>query len=201
MLCIAAQSAMPLPVWVRLVLSLVAIGAVSLPVLKTGPTKPLLSVLLGVAVFAIWVGPDVVWPAWRHLPLFDNALISPAVNKPPAGKDDPIFLFLRFSVLVVAVPILEELFWRGWLMRWLIDGENFERVRLGTYAPVAFWVTAAMFASEHGPFWDVGLVCGIIYNWWMMRTRNIWDCIIMHAVTNAALGAYVVMAGQWQYFL
>ncbi len=202
MLCIAAQSAMPVPVWVRLLLSLAAIGAVSLPLLKTGPSKPLQSILLGVAVFVIWVGPDLVWPAWRHLPLFDNGIVGhPAGNTPPDSKNDPLFLFLRIAVSVVAVPILEELFWRGWLMRWLVDGENFERVPLGKYVPFAFWVTAVLFASEHGSFWDVGLICGVIYNWWMVRTRNLWDCIIMHAVTNGALGAYVVFAGQWQYWL
>jgi len=101
----------------------------------------------------------------------------------------------------VAVPILEELFWRGWLMRWIIDPQDFEKVPLGTFAPAAFWLTAILFASEHGSFWDVGLAAGIVYNWWMIRTRNLWDCIIAHAVTNALLAAYVIGAGQWQYWL
>ncbi len=199
---LALQSVMPVPVWARLVLPLVAIGAVSLPVLKPGPSKPVLSILLGLAVFVIWVGPDVISPAWHHFILFDNSLMGhPAGNTPPVSKDDPVFLFLRIAVSVVAVPILEELFWRGWLMRWLIDSNDFRKVALGTFAPVAFWATAALFASEHGSFWDVGFVTGIIYNWWMIRTKNIWDCILMHAVTNGALAAYVVFAGQWQYWL
>ncbi len=199
---LALQSAMPVPVWVRLVLSLAAILLVSRPVLRGGPSKPVLSILLGLAVFVIWVGPDVISPAWRHFILFDNALVGhPAGNTPPASKGDPVFLFLRIMVSVIAVPILEELFWRGWLMRWLIDSNDFEKVALGAFTPLAFWATAALFASEHGPFWDVGLVTGVIYNWWMMRTRNLWDCILAHAVTNGALGAYVVLAGQWQYWL
>ncbi len=199
---LALQSAMPVPVWVRLVLSLAAILLVSRPVLRGGPSKPVLSILLGLAVFVIWVGPDLISPAWRHFILFDNALVGhPAGNTPPASKGDPMFLFLRIAVSVIAVPILEELFWRGWLMRWLIDSNDFEKVALGAFTPLAFWATAALFASEHGPFWDVGLVTGVIYNWWMMRTRNLWDCILAHAVTNGALGAYVVLAGQWQYWL
>ncbi len=199
---LALQSAMPVPVWVRLVLSLAAILLVSRPVLRGGPSKPVLSILLGLAVFVIWVGPDVISPAWRHFILFDNSLVGhPAGNTPPASKGDPMFLFLRIAVSVIAVPILEELFWRGWLMRWLIDSNDFEKVALGAFTPLAFWATAALFASEHGPFWDVGLVTGVIYNWWMLRTRNLWDCILAHAVTNGALGAYVVLAGQWQYWL
>ena len=58
-----------------------------------------------------------------------------------------------------------------------------------------------LFAAEHGPYWDVGLLTGFIYNWWMIRTKNLWDCIIAHAVTNGALAAWVVLAGQWQYWL
>ena len=199
---LALQSVVPVPVWLRLALSLAAILAVSTPVLRVGPSKPVLSILMGLAVFVVWVGPDFLFPAWRHFILFDNSLVGhPAGNTPPASKDDPVFLFFRIAVSVIAVPILEELFWRGWLMRWLIDSNDFRKVALGTFAPLAFWATAAMFASEHGSFWDVGLLTGIIYNWWMIRTKNLWDCILMHAVTNGALAVYVVVAGQWQYWL
>lgn len=170
--------------------------------LRGRPSAPLLSVLLGLAVFVIWVGPDAIAPAWRHSVLFNNPVVGhPAGNTPPASKNDPVFLFFRIAISVIAVPILEELFWRGWMMRWLIDADHFDRVPLGTYAPMAFWVVAALFASEHGSFWDVGFVTGIVYNWWMVRTRNVWDCIVAHAVTNGVLAAYVVLAGQWQYWL
>lgn len=170
--------------------------------LRGGPSKPLLSILIGIAVFVIWVAPDVIAPNWHHFILFDNPIIGhPAGNTPPASKSDPVFLFFRVALSVIAVPILEELFWRGWLMRWIIDSNNFEKVPLGTFQPAAFWVVAILFASEHGSFWDVGLAAGIVYNWWMIRTRNVWDCILAHAVTNGILAAYVIGAGQWQYWL
>ena len=116
-------------------------------------------------------------------------------------KHDPVFLFFRIAISVIAVPVLEELFWRGWLMRWIIDSNHFERVPLGTYAPVAFWVVAA--ALRVGAWLVLGCRsgAGIVYNWWMVRTRNLWNCIIAHAVTNGALAAYVIVAGQWQYWL
>jgi CAAX prenyl protease-like protein len=199
---LALNQVVPVPAWLRFFICMAAILAVSRPALTGRPSKPLLSILLGIAVFAIWVGPDFLFPNWHHFILFDNALLGhPAGNTPPAFKSDPVFLTFRILLSVVAVPILEELFWRGWLMRWLIDSNNFQRVALGTFSPFAFWVTAALFASEHGPFWDVGLITGILYNWWLLRTRNLWDCILAHAVTNAALAAYVVLAGQWQYWL
>jgi hypothetical protein len=199
---LALQSLVPIPAWLRLAVSLAAILAVSLPVLRTPPSKPLLSILVGAAVFVIWVGPDFLAPWWHHMLPFDNAIVGhPAGNTPPASKNDPVFLFFRIAISVVAVPILEELFWRGWLMRWLIDAGDFERVPLGSYTFSSFLIVALLFASEHGSFWDVGLLAGIIYNWWMVRTRNLWDCIIAHAVTNGILAAYVVVGGQWQYWL
>ena len=64
---------------------------------------------------------------------------------------------------------------------------------LGKYVPSAFWIVAVLFASEHGPYWEVGLAAGIIYNWWMVRTRNLADCILAHAVTNGLLAVYVLV--------
>ena len=191
-----------IPEWVRFFICMAAILGVSRQALRGGPSKPLLSLLLGVAVFVLWVGPDYLFPNWHHFFLFDNGLVGhPAGNTPPASKYDPVFLLFRVLISVVAVPILEELFWRGWLMRWLVDSNDFEKVALGTFTPLAFWAVAALFASEHGSFWDVGFVTGLIFNWWMVRTRNLWDCILTHAVTNGVLAAYVVLAGQWQYWL
>jgi uncharacterized protein len=196
------QQYVPVPAWLRFFVSIGSIAAVSLPVLKGRLEKPFLSILIGIAVFVIWVAPDFLVPSWHHFILFDNGIMGhPAGNTPPASKSDPIFLAFRIAISVIAVPILEELFWRGWMIRWVINPHQFESLPLGAYTPVAFWAVALLFASEHGSFWDVGLAAGIIYNWWIMRTRSLWDCILAHAVTNGMLAAYVIGAGQWQYWL
>ena len=110
------------------------------------------------------------------------------------------FIWPSLLLLLLLVPVLEELFWRGWLMRWLVD-RDFEKIPLGTYVPQAFWIVAVLFASEHGSFWDVGLITGAVFNWWMVKRRNMWDCIIAHAVTNGVLAAYVIVGGHWEYWL
>ena len=69
----------------------------------------------------------------------------------------------------IVVPVVEELFWRGWLMRWLVTRTS-KQFPSAAYTPFAFWATALLFASEHGPYWDVGLVTGIIYNLWMISS-------------------------------
>jgi CAAX prenyl protease-related protein len=158
------------------------------------------SILVGVAVFVLWIIPDLLSPSYRSHGIFDNSLVGSARSSVPADlRSDPIFIAFRVFGSVALVPILEELFWRGWLMRWFIR-PDFEAVRLGTYTRYSFWVTAVLFAAEHGPYWDVGLLAGITYNWWMLQTHRLADCIVAHAVTNGLLAIYVLYAGRWQYW-
>jgi CAAX prenyl protease-like protein len=165
------------------------------------PKQWLASIAVGLAVFAIWIGPDLLFPGYRRGILFSNALTGqPHSTLPLAAQQSAWVLTWRMARATLAVPIAEELFWRGWMMRWIINPQ-FNRVRLGTYAAAAFWITALLFASEHGPYWDVGLITGVIYNAWMVRSKSMADCILMHAVTNGVLSAYVLATGNWQYWM
>ena len=155
--------------------------------------------LLGVVVFLVWIGPDLLFAGWRDLPIFRNPLTVDAGGFPAEGVSDPVAVTLRIIRAAVLVPIIEEMFWRGWLPRWIIN-PDFEKVPLGTYTALAFGVTAVLFASEHGAWWDVGLAAGVAYNWWMLRTRSLGDCILAHAVTNACLAGYVIATGRWEYW-
>jgi CAAX prenyl protease-like protein len=156
--------------------------------------------LLGVALFLIWIAPDILWPGYRILKPFNNLVVGHLHSTlTPASTHSAWVLFWRSVRAVLLVPVIEEIFWRGWLMRWLIS-PKFQEIPLGSYAPAAFWVVAILFGLEHGPFWDVGLIAGIIYNWWAVRTSSIADIIWAHAVTNACLSVYVIGAGAWQYW-
>ena len=202
---LAAQSRLPAtPSWWQAAW-IVTVSAVlwifSRKVIDWTPVRLFPTILAGAAVFVVWVAPDLLVPGWRSHWLFQNALTGKLESSaPPELAASSLFLGLRFVRAVVIVPIVEELFWRGWLMRWLI-APDFEKVALGSYAPPAFWITAVLFALEHGPYWEVGLAAGIAYNWWMVRTRSLADCIIAHAVTNAILSAYVIRAGKWEYWM
>jgi uncharacterized protein len=186
------------PVRFTIVLALILIF--SRPYLNFRPSYPVAGVLMGLGVFVIWVAPDILF-GYRNTWLFNNSLTGSANSSlPPDLKTNVPFIVLRCVSSFGLVPILEELFWRGWMMRWLIDKE-FLKVPLGAYMPSAFWIVAALFASEHGPYWEVGLIAGIAYNWWIIRTKNLADCILAHAVTNAVLAAYVLVTDQWQYWM
>ncbi|MBZ5619922.1 MAG: CAAX prenyl protease-related protein [Acidobacteriia bacterium] len=185
---------------IRFVAVLLILLLVSRRFVSLRPSFPLASIGLGMAVFLIWIGPDILF-GYRDHWLFRNFMTGSAVSSLPASlQRSDWFTITRTLSSAALVPILEELFWRGWLMRWLIHPE-FQKVPLGQYAPAAFWIVVVLFASEHGAYWDVGLVAGVIYGWWMVRSKSLADCILAHAVTNALLSAYVLIAGQWQYWL
>ena len=160
----------------------------------------LASVALGLAVCALWVAPDVLFPGWRDSVLFQNSITGKLKTSIPPGELTPLMLALRTARAALLVPVIEELFWRGWLPRWLQD-TRFERVPLGRYTTFAFWATAVLFALEHGPYWEVGLACGVIYNWWMRRTRSVGDLIVTHAATNLALSGYAIATQRWEVWM
>ena len=198
---LAIDRLVPVPQPFRFLTILTLLTIFSRGLLPVRPSRFIASVLLGVAVFFIWIGPDVLFPGYRNSILFTNSIVGhPQGGTVPADKINVIFLVFRVLGSVVTIPIIEELFWRGWMMRW-IARHDFTRIPVGTYHAEAFWIVAVLFASEHGPFWDVGLATGIIYNWWAIRTRNLTDCVIAHAVTNACLAVYVIGWNQWQYWL
>jgi CAAX prenyl protease-like protein len=206
---LALHSVLPLPDLTDQILRVTVLTAV-LWFVFLGSARPIIDLRvhhlvatlgIGIAVFVLWIAPDVLIPGYRHFWLFENVVTGKAATSMSSAAmlSWPV-LILRLIRAVIIVPIVEELFWRAWLMRWLIDND-FEKVPLGKYSAQAFWIVAVLFASEHGSYWDVGLLTGIIYNWWMVRTRSLGDLILAHAVTNGILGAYVIAFGKWEYWL
>lgn len=158
------------------------------------------TIAMGVGVFVLWITPDLLFPGYREHWLWSNSIMGHvAAGLPESERSNTAVLLLRGLRASLIVPIVEELFWRAWLMRWLIQ-KDFWKIPLGTFVPQAFWIVALLFAAEHGPYWDVGLATGILYNWWMVRTKSLGDLILTHAITNACLSIYVVAAGKWEYW-
>jgi CAAX prenyl protease-like protein len=202
---LAIQDYVPLPQRTEFALRLVIMTGVlwvfSRQVISFRVEKPIGTIAIGLAVFALWIAPDLLFPGYRSHWLFQNSITGKASGSvAPAGHNDVWLLLFRSVRAIIIVPIVEELFWRGWLMRWLIN-RDFWKVEFGAYLPSAFWITAALFASEHGPYWDVGLMAGVAYNWWIVRTKSLGDLILAHAITNACLCAYVIAAQKWEYWL
>jgi CAAX prenyl protease-like protein len=185
-------------VWILVMTAILA--SVARPVLNFRVRNWGGSLLVGVAVFAIWIGPDFVFPGYHTHRLFSNSITGSVVSSlPESSRGDWAVLALRTLRAAVFVPIAEELFWRGWLMRWIIS-PDFSKVPLGAWSARAFWIVAVLFAVEHGALWDVGLAAGILYNWWIVPNKSLGDVIVAHGITNAVLSAYVIFAGRWEYW-
>lgn len=174
----------------------VAVGAVilwfwkSLPSLR--PSAPLTSVIVGILGVVLWVGLDPFLVHYEQPPIGRN----PFQLYPPT---EAWTLFaIRVLGIALVVPITEELFWRGFLMRWLIK-EDFTSVPLGTYQPVSFFVTTAFFAGEHGPEWPLGVVVGLLYGFWFVRTKSLGSVMLAHGVTNLLMALYCLVENDWHF--
>lgn len=107
-----------------------------------------------------------------------------------------IFLGLRFALLAAVTPIVEELFIRGWLVRWVEDPE-WQPIRLTELGFKAL-ATASVYGVLTHPGEALAAIAWFgLVTWLMHRTGNLWDCVIAHAVTNLLLGIYVIYANAW----
>ena len=202
---IPAAGALGLPVRLELLARLILPALALAFYWRTLPAfhieRPAGSVLVGLAVFAVWVGPDLLIPGWRAHWVFQNRVFGHlSVSMSQESLGNPLDLLLRVLRATTVVALAEEIFWRGWFMRWLVD-EHFTSVPVGLYQARAFWLTAIFFAVEHGPYWEVGLAAGLIYNWWAIRSKSLGDLILAHALTNAALALFVILTRRWEFWM
>lgn len=107
------------------------------------------------------------------------------------------FLAIRFFGLAAVVPVIEEFFLRGFLMRFVIH-EKWWQVPFGTVNLAAVIAGTAVPMLMHPGELLAAMVWFSMVTWLMVRTRNIWDCVVAHAVTNLLLGVYVVLSGHWE---
>lgn len=151
----------------------------------------LISIIVGVAIFVLWIDLDQPSATVGIPKVFDP------VN-PVSHKIDWLLVTIRLFGATIIVPVMEELFWRSFLLRWQTH-PHFLYVDPSKVGFQAFLVTALLFASEHNLFLS-GFVAGVAYNWLYMRTRNLWIPIVSHAVTNGLLGLWVINTGNWQFW-
>ncbi|MFQ5491295.1 MAG: CAAX prenyl protease-related protein [Phycisphaerae bacterium] len=110
-----------------------------------------------------------------------------------------LFLFVRIGGAATVVPIVEELFWRGFLLRFLIDADRFETVPLGKFTWFSFAVCSLLSAVEH-PQWEVGIACWVVYNLLFYWKKSLLCLMITHGITNLALYVYVVIYQDWVFW-
>jgi len=150
----------------------------------------LLALIVGALVFVLWV------------PLYGGPLLlsEPEIINPYAlaGQWATPWIATRLFGAVVIVPIMEELFWRSFLLRYLVN-PDFRQVPLGTFTWFSLVISTLLFGIEHHQ-WVAGIVAGLAYTLLLYRTKSLFACVLAHAVTNFLLGIYVLDTYQWQYW-
>ena len=155
------------------------------------PGELLLAVAVGLVVCGLWIRLDEPWmqlgePTARFLPV------------DAAGAPDWPLVLVRWLGATAVVPLMEELFWRSFLMRW-VESTDFEAVDPRRVGLRAVAVATLCFMLAH-PQWLAAIIAGLAYTWLYCRSGRLWSAVIAHAVTNGTLGAWVVATRQWQFW-
>ncbi len=153
-----------------------------------------LGIIAGLVALGIWVSPQVVFGVPARTEGFNPEALA------ATGMVYWLTVLARFARLVIVVPLLEEIFWRGFLLRYFVK-EDFTKVAFGTYTHLSFFVVAVLFAAEHSQAdWIPALLTGLLYNGLAVRTKSLFACVLAHAVTNFGLGLYIMSTRQWGFW-
>jgi uncharacterized protein len=106
------------------------------------------------------------------------------------------FIGVRLLGLAAIVPVIEEFFLRGFLMRFVM-AQDWWDVPIGKVNAAAIAASILVPVLSHpGELLATAAWFGMV-TWLMVRTRNLWDCVAAHAVTNLLLGLYVLTWKDW----
>jgi len=159
------------------------------------------AVVIGVVIFVIWVGLDPYYPKNK---LFFKDTANSIWNPFARFGDDSaiawVLIVIRIIGMTIIVPPLEEAFYRSLFYRFLIR-QDFRSVALGHFDGVAFAAVALVFGFMHFQ-WLAGIICGLAYQWLVVRRGRLGEAMTAHAITNFLLGVYVVWKGgeAWKFF-
>ncbi len=153
---------------------------------------------LGCVLWIVLARLQAALPALQHL--IDSfqgarAAYNPFTDDAPQAARIA-FIIVRLIGLTVIVPVMEEIFWRGFLSRYLIS-DRFNDVPQGTFTPLSFAIVVAAFTAVHPEILAAIAWCTVV-NALYRQTANLWACVVMHAVTNGLLGGYILATGNWQ---
>lgn len=164
---------------------------------------------IGLGVFILWIGLETefvksicpslanLYELWAVKPF--GELREPLEATPYAPSVCGVFMTsIRFIGSAFVISIIEEFFWRGYLLR-TARTPDFLDIDIGQLHLPSFLIVAAIFAIEHNEVL-AGFLCGIIYGLFYIKTRDIWATAIAHITTNAVLGAYVLATGKFFYW-
>ena len=165
------------------------------------------AVVVGVAVFAMWVGISGEWTTQNSLWVKLGISHPPAEPVRPWNPNEPfgsgsalawLMIMTRILGSTFVVPPLEEVFYRSFLYRYIAN-QNFLSVPFNRFLPWPFLATAAVFGFSHNE-WLAGILCGTAFQWLVIRKNRLGDAMTAHAITNFLLGVWIVWKHAWHFW-
>jgi hypothetical protein len=169
-------------------------------------------IIVGLVGIALWIG--IFQLGWDQgirdfLPSWLRPESRPGFN-PFASIPNTAacfaFVFMRFVGLTLLVPVAEELFWRGFLARWLLPSDansgrqfaqDWQSQDLGRFTPFSFAAVTVMFTLAHPEWLSAAVYCALL-NLLLFWTHDLWNCVVAHGVSNLVLGFYILATESWQ---
>lgn len=167
------------------------------------------AIAAGVLVFLLWVGLDPYTP-----PLGRILEVLGLRSGPAEAASDPgwnpftvygdgawlawFFVGVRILGSTFVVPPLEEVFYRSFLYRYLVR-QDFLAMPLNEFRWTSFLLVSLVFGLAHHE-WLAGILCGLAYQWLVVRKGRLGDAMTAHAITNFLLGLWVVGRGAWNFW-
>ncbi len=165
---------------------------------------------VGVGIAVLWLACDQWMPTssqiWAWL---ESGMARMPKAKPPETWN-PVayfadnaalgwgFVAVRVIGRSVVVPMVEEVFYRSFVYRMLVD-TRFNTVEFSTYKPLAFFGTSLLFGIVHGDLWMPGILCGMAYQWLCLRKNRLGDAMTAHALTNLIISFWTIYRGDWRF--
>jgi exosortase E/protease (VPEID-CTERM system) len=146
---------------------------------------------LGLLVFVLWV-------ALEPAPDPQTANVIPHALAELHWAAAAFWLTARIAGSALVVPLVEELAFRGYLLRRLIDAD-FTAVSPRCFTASSFLISSVVFGMLHGR-WVAGILAGMVYAVAQYQRGELSDAIVAHATTNGLLAAYVVIFGHWTFW-
>jgi uncharacterized protein len=168
----------------------------------------LVAIVFGTVGIGFWLLPTTLYDYWQLTGKPTGILKLLGVEARKEGFDPGLFehpaawwtaVLFRFLRAVVVVALVEEIFWRGFLMRFVCDWEgDYWKQPFGRATWKTYLIVTGMFMLAHAPVDYAGAFVYGSMTWLLcVWSKNLGACVIMHAVANLLMGWYVMAYGKF----
>ncbi len=173
----------------RLHAARVAAALAALLLVRTAlPRQPLswswAPLLLGTGACAIWIA----WPGG------DGPALSAGLAR-LGTAERWAWIAARAAGSCLVTPVVEELAFRGFLLRWLVSSD-FENVPPRAWTWPALVLSSLAFGVLHQR-WLAGSAAGLVFAAARLHRGRLADAVLAHALCNAGVTVAVLAGGRW----